>query len=56
MARDARDCLKTCQTLHASQGRPDIPLVEHVKELIRSLDALGIHPFPLEEEDDNDGE
>ncbi|KAF8135097.1 hypothetical protein EV363DRAFT_1213131 [Boletus edulis] len=56
MARDARDCLETCQTLHASQGHPDIPLVEHVKELISSLDALGIQPSPLEEEDDNDGE
>jgi tetratricopeptide (TPR) repeat protein len=56
MARDARDCLETCQTLHASQGHHDIPLLEHVKELIGTLDALGIQPSPVEEDDGNDEE
>ncbi|KAF9223373.1 hypothetical protein BS17DRAFT_781757 [Gyrodon lividus] len=55
MARDSRDCLETCQTLHASQGHPDAPLLEHVKELIDTLDSLGIQPSPTEE-DEGDGE
>jgi len=50
MARDARDCLETCQTLHASQEYPDEPLLEHVKELVGELDALGIEPSPAEQE------
>ncbi|KAF8554428.1 hypothetical protein OG21DRAFT_1508962 [Imleria badia] len=56
MARDARDYLETCQTLHASQGHPDVPLLEHVKELVGALDAFGIQPSPVEEEDSNDEE
>ncbi|KAI9566812.1 hypothetical protein HD554DRAFT_2205794 [Boletus coccyginus] len=52
MAGDARDCLETCRTLHASQGHPDIPLLDHVKELVGALDALGIHP--AEEEGDDE--
>ncbi|KAH0833334.1 hypothetical protein J3R83DRAFT_12402 [Lanmaoa asiatica] len=56
MARDARDCLETCQTLHTSQGHPDAPLLEHVKELIGTLDALGIEPSPAEGEDGNEEE
>ncbi|KIJ14465.1 hypothetical protein PAXINDRAFT_12828 [Paxillus involutus ATCC 200175] len=50
MARDARDCLETCQMLHASQGHPDAPLLEHVEELIGTLDSLGIQPSPAEED------
>lgn len=30
-----------------------MPLLEHVKELIGTLDALGIQPSPAEEEDGN---
>ncbi|KAG8212982.1 hypothetical protein J3R82DRAFT_11368 [Butyriboletus roseoflavus] len=56
MTRDARDCLEMCQTLHTSQGHPDLPLLEHVKELIGTLDALGIQPSPAEEEDGSDEE
>ncbi|KAG9308401.1 TPR-like protein [Chiua virens] len=55
MARDARDCLETCQTLHISQEHPDIPLLDHVRELIGTMDALGIQPSPAEE-DENDEE
>lgn len=42
LAKDARDCLETCQVLHVNQQHPDIPLLDHVKELITKLDALGI--------------
>ncbi|KAF8840186.1 hypothetical protein BDN67DRAFT_968893 [Paxillus ammoniavirescens] len=51
MARDARDCLETCQMLHASQGHPDAPLLEHVEELIGTLNGLGIQPSPAEEDE-----
>ncbi|KAH7884753.1 hypothetical protein F5I97DRAFT_1891871 [Phlebopus sp. FC_14] len=50
MARDARDCLETCLTLHASQEYLDAPLLEHVQELLGMLDALGIQPSPPEDD------
>ncbi|KAI0926119.1 hypothetical protein AcW1_008371 [Taiwanofungus camphoratus] len=55
LARDARDCLETCQMLHVSQGNPDAPLLEHVRELIVKLDALGIQPS-LEDDDGGDAD
>ncbi|OBZ72192.1 hypothetical protein A0H81_07962 [Grifola frondosa] len=54
LARDARDCLETCQVLHTNQEHPDAPLLEHVHELITKLDALGIQPSP--ENDDSGNE
>ncbi|KAJ3480648.1 hypothetical protein NLI96_g8193 [Meripilus lineatus] len=57
LARDARDCLETCQSLHLKQEHPDRPLLEHTKELISQLEALGIQPPPDEDEEDGeDGE
>lgn len=50
MARDSRDCLETCRVLYSSQGFPDEPLMEHVQELITTLEGLGIHPSPADEE------
>ncbi|KAK7691030.1 hypothetical protein QCA50_006133 [Cerrena zonata] len=55
LARDARDCLETCQTLHINQEHPDTPLLEHTRELIGKLDALGIQPSPDDAEDGDDG-
>ncbi|RPD60083.1 TPR-like protein [Lentinus tigrinus ALCF2SS1-7] len=55
LARDARDCLETCQMLHTNQEHPDAPLLEHVRELIAKLELLGIHPSP-EGEGDDDGD
>ncbi|THH01481.1 hypothetical protein EW026_g1251 [Hermanssonia centrifuga] len=42
LARDARDCLEMCKTLHLSQEHPDVPLLDHVRELINSfyIDAM----------------
>ncbi|KAJ7158752.1 hypothetical protein C8R46DRAFT_1290825 [Mycena filopes] len=51
LATDARDCLATCEVLHTNEGHPDTPLLEHVKELVAKLDALGIKPSPLGEDD-----
>ncbi|KAI0734133.1 hypothetical protein C8Q72DRAFT_807591 [Fomitopsis betulina] len=53
LAKDARDCLETCQTLHINQEHPDTPLLEHVCELTSKLEALGIQPSP--EDVDEDG-
>ncbi|EIW57553.1 uncharacterized protein TRAVEDRAFT_169445 [Trametes versicolor FP-101664 SS1] len=55
LARDARDCLETCQMLHVTQEHPDRPLLEHVGELIAKLEALGIQPSPEEEDRDEEG-
>jgi hypothetical protein len=71
LATDARDCLATCEVvsrfvhsdasyscrvkLHMNEGHPDTPLLEHVKELVEKLDALGIKPSPVGE-DDGDGQ
>ncbi|KAJ6494846.1 hypothetical protein C8R47DRAFT_1194737 [Mycena vitilis] len=54
LATDARDCLATCEVLHTNEGHPDTPLLEHVKELVAKLDALGIKPSPVD--DDQEGE
>jgi len=53
LSRDSRDCLETCKTLHINQGHPDIPVREHVKELISKLEELGVKPSP---EDDGQDE
>lgn len=43
--------------LHLKQEHPDRPLLEHTKELISQLEALGIQPPPDEDEEDGeDGE
>ena len=52
LGRDARDCLETCKMLHESQEHPDTPLLDHTKELIAKLDAMGIQPSPDEEQED----
>ncbi|KNZ81849.1 UPF0661 TPR repeat-containing protein C16D10.01c [Termitomyces sp. J132] len=52
LAKDARDCLETCKTLHTNQQHPDTPLLEHVTELISKLDALGVTPSPMDAPDD----
>ncbi|KAF5326941.1 hypothetical protein D9619_004835 [Psilocybe cf. subviscida] len=49
LAKDARDCLETCQVLHKNQEHPDAPLLEHVTELISKLDGMGVKPSPVEE-------
>ncbi|KAI0064767.1 TPR-like protein [Artomyces pyxidatus] len=54
LARDARDCLETCRMLHINQGHPDVPLREHVKELIGKLEEKGIKMSP--DDDGEDGE
>ncbi|KAJ7593135.1 hypothetical protein C8J56DRAFT_1162084 [Mycena floridula] len=56
LAKDSRDRLETCQMLHVNENHPDIPLLDHVKELIAKLDAMGIKPSPLEEEDQKEWE
>ncbi|KAF7336645.1 TPR-like protein [Mycena venus] len=56
LATDARDCLATCEVLHTNEGHPDTPLLEHVKELVAKLDALGIKPSPVAEGDGDDQE
>lgn len=46
--------------MHTNEEHPDRPLLEHVKELIARLDALGITASPLEgdggEEDEGEWE
>ncbi|KAI6133444.1 hypothetical protein EDD17DRAFT_1690162 [Pisolithus thermaeus] len=54
MARDSRDCLETCRMLYSSQGFPDEPLMEHVQELITTLEGFGIHPSPADEEENGE--
>ncbi len=41
--------------LHTNQEHPDEPLLDHAKELISKLEALGIQPSPVEEEDPEEG-
>ncbi|KII90009.1 hypothetical protein PLICRDRAFT_108697 [Plicaturopsis crispa FD-325 SS-3] len=55
LARDARDCLETCHILHTNEEHPDAPMLEHVKELIVQLDALGIKPSPAGADEDEGG-
>ncbi|KAG1738372.1 uncharacterized protein EDB91DRAFT_1237746 [Suillus paluster] len=56
IARDSRDCLETCRTLHESQSDPDTPILEHVQELLGTLDALGILPSPIQDDEEGDGD
>jgi hypothetical protein len=44
--------------LHTAQEHPDIPLLQHAKELVTNLDALGIKPSPDEPDGvgDEDGD
>ncbi|KAJ7066981.1 hypothetical protein C8F01DRAFT_1119840 [Mycena amicta] len=46
LATDALDSLGTCQL--------DTPLLEHVKELVAKLDALGIKPSPAGQDGEDD--
>ncbi|KAH9994822.1 hypothetical protein BJV77DRAFT_1059819 [Russula vinacea] len=42
--------------LHVNQGHPDLPLREHVKELISRLEELGVKPSPEDDgQDDENG-
>ena len=41
--------------LHINQEHPDKPLLEHVRELIAKLEALGIQPSPEKEGSDEEG-
>ncbi|KAG1866213.1 hypothetical protein F4604DRAFT_2024862 [Suillus subluteus] len=56
MARDSRDCLETCQMLHESQSDPDTPILEHVQELLGTLNALGIMSSPVQDDEEGDGD
>ena len=42
--------------LHMNEGHPDTPLLEHVKELVEKLDALGIKPSPVGDEEGDGGQ
>ncbi|KIJ54713.1 hypothetical protein M422DRAFT_240793 [Sphaerobolus stellatus SS14] len=50
LARDALDCLETCQTLHQTQDHLDEQILQHAKEIIGELRAAGVEPNPVEEE------
>ncbi|EJD06692.1 uncharacterized protein FOMMEDRAFT_102559 [Fomitiporia mediterranea MF3/22] len=52
LAKDSRDCLESCRTLHTNLQHSDDELLKHTSELINQLDALGIKPTPAEEGDD----
>lgn len=39
-----------------NQEHPDVPLLEHVEELIGKLEALGVKSSPDEEDDGEEGE
>ncbi|KAF9267726.1 TPR-like protein [Marasmius fiardii PR-910] len=55
LAGDSRDRLETCQLLHINERHPDTPLLNHVRELISKLEALGIKD-PMEEEGQDEDE
>jgi hypothetical protein len=40
--------------LHVHQRHPDMPLLEHSKELIAKLESMGFKPVPLDEVGDDD--
>lgn len=42
--------------LHKSQSDPDTPILEHVQELLGTLDALGITPSPIQDDEEGDGD
>ncbi|KAL5485970.1 hypothetical protein ACEPAI_7014 [Sanghuangporus weigelae] len=52
LAKDARECLENCKTLHVSLQYPDEGLLQHATELIDRLDALGIKLRAGNEDDD----
>ncbi|KAF7966534.1 hypothetical protein HWV62_38058 [Athelia sp. TMB] len=54
LARDALDCLETCQMLFTNQDHPDTPLLEHAKELASKLRELGITPSPIDDEEEGE--
>ncbi|KAF8273234.1 hypothetical protein EI94DRAFT_1769314 [Lactarius quietus] len=54
LARDSRDCLETCKMLHVNQEHPDLPIREHVQELISKLEELGVKPSPEGDGQDDD--
>ncbi|KAI0264416.1 hypothetical protein BC834DRAFT_924633 [Gloeopeniophorella convolvens] len=56
LAKDSRDCLETCKSLHINQSHPDVPIREHVKELISNLEELGIKPSPEDDGRQDDEE
>ncbi|KAG7089599.1 hypothetical protein E1B28_011266 [Marasmius oreades] len=56
LAKDSRDRLETCQLLHINEQHPDTPLLDHVRELIAKLDALGIKVSTEEDGADGEGE
>ncbi|KAH9917038.1 uncharacterized protein B0H18DRAFT_1036349 [Fomitopsis serialis] len=56
LARDSRDCLETCQMWHVNQEHPDKPLLQHVRELIGKLEALGVQPLSDDDGDDGDAD
>ncbi|KZS94201.1 TPR-like protein [Sistotremastrum niveocremeum HHB9708] len=56
LAQDARDCLEMCKMLHENQDHPDDALLEHTKELISNLEAAGVHPSPIHEEEEGGAE
>lgn len=39
-----------------NQEHPDVPLLEHVEELMGELEALGVKSSPDEEDDGEEGE
>jgi hypothetical protein len=42
--------------LHESQSDPDTPILEHVQELLGTLDALGIMSSPVQDDEEGDGD
>ncbi|KAF8340566.1 TPR-like protein [Cantharellus anzutake] len=52
LLQDARDCLDTCLALRGDDGE----IMEHVDQLIKELDAAGIHPSKKSEEDEDGDE
>ncbi|GJJ08209.1 hypothetical protein Clacol_002417 [Clathrus columnatus] len=59
LARDAMDCLQTCQMLHQAQEHPDEQILQHAKEISAELSAAGIEATPDDpdqdvNDDDND--
>ncbi|TFK95488.1 hypothetical protein BDV98DRAFT_608921 [Pterulicium gracile] len=52
LARDARDCLDTCEMMFLATKHPDAPLLEHARELIAKLQEAGVE----KSEDDDEEE
>jgi len=56
LAKDAMDCLETCQMLHQAQNHPDEQILQHAKDLIIELVAAGIQPTAEEEAIEENGD